>query len=95
MKHVLYESAGNTLGLEYDMQYWEIGEDGYVERAICVQEDGKLLKYDRSHQADWWGQLPEGTISEENLLDVSYGRVTRLSVEEFELKWAQKAENYN
>jgi len=95
MKHVLYESVGNTVGLEYDMQYWEIDEAGYVERAICVQEDGTLLKYDRSHKADWFGQLPEGIISEENLSDVSYGRITRLNVEEFGLKWAQKAENYN
>ena len=95
MKYVLYEAAGNTRGLGYDVQYWEINEDGYVERALCVQEDGKLLKYDQSHDADRMGQLPEGIISDENLSDVSYGKVTRLNPEEFETKWAQRAENYN
>jgi hypothetical protein len=96
MKYVRYESLGNTVGLENDINdYWEIGPDGFVERSINVQSDGSLLKYSRDHPADQFGALPEGAISKENLEDENCGKCTRLTASEFEFKWAQKAKNWN
>jgi hypothetical protein len=94
MKYVRYKSIGNSVGLEEDIDdYWEIDPDGNVTRSICSQADGTQLKYDPSHDADSFGQLPEGIISEEHLQDASYGKISPLSLEEFELKWRQKAKN--
>ena len=96
MKFVRYQSVGNSVGLESDIDdYWEIDSEGYVVRSICVLPDGTLLKYDQAHDADQFGQLPEGVVTEENLQDASYGKITRLTLQDFEAKWSEKAKNHD
>ena len=94
MRFVRYQSKGNSVGLEEDIDdYWEIDSDGYVTRSINVLPDGTRLKYDRTHDADWFGVLPEGVITEENLQDKSWGTIMWLTLQEFEAKWSEKGKN--
>ncbi len=94
MKHVRYQSFGNTVGItEVVDDFWEIADDGHVSRSVHVQHDGSVLKYDQKHDADHLGALPEGVITEEMLADRSVGAVTPISPTEFEAKWSQKAKN--
>jgi hypothetical protein len=94
MKHVRYQSLGNTVGItEVVDDFWEIADDGHIVRSILLQPDGSVLKYDREHDADHLGVLPEGVITEEMLEDCSVGTVTLISQAEFETKWLLKAKN--
>jgi len=94
MKYVRYESRGNRVGIiERVDDFWEIGDDGYVLRSVHVQPDGSRLKYDRVHDADCLGALPEGVITPEMLADCSMGTITFISLADFEAKWTMKAKN--
>ena len=94
MKHVRYQSVGNTVGIEEAADdFWEIGDDGHVVRSVHVQSDGSHLKYDRSHDADRFGALPEGIITAEMLADRSIGKITFIAPEAFEARWIAKAKN--
>lgn len=94
MKHVRYQSIGNIVGIESAVDdVWEIDDDGYVVRSVQILSDGSVLKYDRDHDADSFGVLPEGVITEEMLSDHSVGKITRISILDFEAKWALKAKN--
>jgi hypothetical protein len=39
------------------VRYVEIGEDRYAVRQVEVYSDGRVLRYDRSHWCDRFGQL--------------------------------------
>jgi hypothetical protein len=94
MKHVRYQAIGNTVGIEEEVDdFWEIDEEGYVIRSVHVQPDGTHLKYDREHAADTFGVLPEGEITEEMLEDRSIGKITFISLAEFDAMWQIKAKN--
>jgi len=94
MKHVRYQSIGNTVGIENTVDdFWEIADDGHVVRSVHLQPDGSLTKYDQEHDADRFGALPEGILTEEMLADSSLGKITFLSLDEFEAKWSLKAKN--
>ena len=94
LKHVRYRSIGNTVGIENAVDdFWEIDDDGFVVRSIQILSDGSILKYDREHDADSFGVLPEGVITEEMLSDHSVGKITRISLSDFEAKWVLKAKN--
>jgi len=94
MKHVRYQSVGNSVGIEENADdFWEIADDGYVVRSVHILPDGSHLKYDRSHDSDHFGALPEGVITDEMLADRSVGRITIIPPDEFEVKWSVKAKN--
>lgn len=94
MKHVRYQSQGNTVGIEDGVDdYWEIGDDGYVVRSIHLQPDGSRLKYDRQHEADRLGALPEGVISDEMLADRTVGMITFITATEFNVEWKIRGKN--
>jgi hypothetical protein len=94
MKHVRYQAAGNHAGIEETADdFWEIEDEGYVVRSVHVQPDGSHLKYDRDHDADRFGALPEGVVTEEMLADSSLGKFTFISLAEFEAKWSLRAKN--
>lgn len=94
LKHVRYQSTGNTVGIENAVDdFWEIDDDGHVVRSVQILLDGSVLKYGREHDADSFGILPEGVITEEMLSDHSVGKITRISLSDFEAKWALKAKN--
>ena len=94
MKYVRYQSVSNKVGLEETIDdYWELADDGYVLRSINVKSDSSILKYDKEHLADEFGQLPEGIITEENLKDRTYGKVIYISLSDFEKQWVSQAKN--
>jgi hypothetical protein len=94
LKHVRYQSTGSTVGIENVVDdFWEIADDGHVVRSVQILLDGSVLKYDRDHGADSFGVLPEGVITEEMLSDHSVGKITLISLPDFEAKWALKAKN--
>jgi hypothetical protein len=94
MKHVRYQSVKNSVGIEETVDdFWEIGDDGHVVRSVQVLPDGTHLKYDEGHAADYFGVLPEGVITEEMLAGRSVGKITFISLTDFEAKWSLKAKN--
>lgn len=94
MRFIKYTSKGNTVGLEEDIEsYWELNSEGYITRSIEVLPDGNLLKYSEVHDADSFGQLPEGITSEENLTDKSFGDCLKITNLEFEDIWSKKSKN--
>lgn len=96
MKFIKYSSKGNTVGLEENiLSYWELDQEGYIVRCIEELETGEYLKYSESHEADSYGQLPEGITTEDNLGDKKYGSCVRLTKNQFEKLWLKMAINYN
>ena len=94
MRYVKYLSKGNTQGLEQNIEsYWEIDREGHFSRSIEKLEDGTLLKYSEEREADSFGQLPEGKVTEENLTDNTFGIIVNLTKNEFEAVWVQEALN--
>jgi hypothetical protein len=94
MKYVKYQSLVNSVGLERNIEcYWEIDERDFVIRSVEKLPAGQLVRYSQEHSADSFGQLPEGTITEGNLVDLSYGETTKITAFEFEQLWMQKAIN--
>jgi hypothetical protein len=94
MKHVRYESVGNSVGIkEVVNDFWEIADDGYVVRSVHVLPDGSNLKYDRERDADHFGALPEGMITPDMLADRTLGKITFISAADFDAKWKMKAKN--
>ena len=94
MKYVRYQSEGNTVGIEDGADdFWEIADDGYVSRSINLQSDGSRLKYDRQHEADKFGALPEGVITDEMLADRAVGKITFLTAAQFAAEWTIRGKN--
>jgi hypothetical protein len=88
MRHVRYRSLNNTVGLETNIhECWEIDSDGHVTRSITIFPNGERLRYDTERSADRLGQLPEGTITDEDLTDSTYGECAPMSLEQFEAEW--------
>ena len=71
----------------------EIADDGCVVRSIHIQPDGSRLKYDRQHDADGLGALPEGIIKDEMLADSTIGQIIFLTAAEFDAEWAIRGKN--
>jgi hypothetical protein len=96
LKFVKYSSNGNSVGLDDNINcYWQINELGEIIKSIEVQPNAELLKYSKQHQADSYGQLPEGIITPDNLNDRSYGTCTLLTENDFDKVWSKKAINFN
>ena len=95
MKYVKYKSLGNSVGLESNIEcYWEIDEKNLVTRSVEKLSTGQLVKYSEEHSADSFGQLPEGIITESDLLDLSYGETIEIAAFEFENLWKKKTINF-
>lgn len=94
MKYIRYRSFGNTVGIEEGVDdYWEIDSGERVVRSVSVKSDGSHLKYDRVCDADQFGALPEGCVTDEMLADGSVGLCTVIGSDEFEAMWAKTAKN--
>ena len=87
MKHRLYSSTGNTLGVESYLGFFEIDADGYVCRYIEIRSDGTALRYCETFSADGFGQLPEGPIDETEIAQAEYGVFAPITAEIFEVVW--------
>jgi hypothetical protein len=89
MKHYLYCSAGNTLGIDEYIGLFEFGEDGFCVRYLEVQASGNSLRYSEKHAADQHGVLPERRWNEheEDLSKAAYGLLSLISPALFEAAW--------
>lgn len=63
MKHYLYCSSGNTVGVDEHLGFIEVGEDDYICRYLEIRADGTAVRYTEERAADEYGILPEGTWS--------------------------------
>ena len=82
------------MGLEEGIHdLYELDDDYEFTRSIHILPDGALITYDRHHEADEFGQLPEGPITEENLADKRFGTTVPIPKSDFEVMWNKKAKN--
>ena len=71
------------------VRYVEIGDDRYTVRQVEVYSDGRVLRYDRSHWCDRFGQLFGRLFShKQKAID---GRIAAEVIEakEFERTWRE------
>lgn len=87
MKYRLYSSAGNSVGVESYLGFFEIGVDDYVRRYIEIGADGTTLRYSDAFPADKFGQLPEGPVDQIEASKPEYGVFAPITAEVFESVW--------
>jgi hypothetical protein len=87
MKHRLYSSTGNSVGLESYLGYFEIGPDANVTRYIEIGADGTALRYSEEFPADQFGQLSEGPIDEVEASKPEYGVFVPITAVVFQAIW--------
>ena len=89
MKHYLYCSSGNTLGIDEYIGLYEIGEDGFCVRYLEVHAGGSALRYTEEQAADQHGVLPERSWYEHEgeLAKAEYGSLKLISPALFEAAW--------
>jgi len=89
MEFRLYSSTGNTVGVDDHLGYSELDADGYWSRYLEIRADGSAYRYSRSHAADAFGVLPEGTWGDSQASKPGYGAVAEISQALFEAVWAR------
>lgn len=90
MKHYLYCSSGNAVGLDEYIGYFENDDEGYCVRYIELRANGGVaLRYSEEQAADKHGQLPEGQWPEGEAAKAEYGPCIEISVELFETVWVK------
>jgi hypothetical protein len=87
MKHRLYSSAGNCVGLATYLGYFEIDADNHVSRYLEIATGGTALRYSEESPADEYGQLPEGPVDDTEASKPEYGFFTPITAEAFEDVW--------
>ena len=89
MKHYIYTSSGNTLGIEEYIGFFEIGDDDYCRRYLEIRPTGEALKYTETHDSDSKGMLPEGkwNESDDDPRKAELGALRAISAELFEAIW--------
>jgi hypothetical protein len=69
------------------MRYVEIGDDRYANRQIKVYNKGRVLRYDRSHWCDRFGQLFGCLFSRKRKAIEGRIGAQAIGAEEFERVW--------
>lgn len=87
MKHYLYCSSGNTVGLDEYLGFFEIDEDGYCIRYLEIRSDGRALRYTEQDPADEFGVLPEKTWDEQAMAEPELGILKYISKGLFDSTW--------
>lgn len=87
MKYYLYCSAGNTVGLNEYLGFFEIAADGYCARYLEIQSGGDALRYTELAPSDKFGILPEGPWNEGEAAKPAYGTLTCIEAGLFETAW--------
>jgi hypothetical protein len=71
------------------VRYVEIGDDRYAVRQVEVYSDGRVLRYDRSHWCDRFGQLSGCLFShKQKAIDGGPGAEV-IEAKEFERAWRE------
>lgn len=81
------DDARDDWGFCWD--YWEVDGDGYFTRSMHVYDKGVVLRYDKKHAADPFGQLPEGPLLLEELEPEYRSALHEINAEEFNRMWKQ------
>lgn len=79
MNHYLYCSAGNSLGLDEYIGYFENDEYGYCVRYVEILANGVALRYSEEKAAYKYAQLPEGKWVESETTKAEYGHCIKIS----------------
>ena len=87
MKYRIYSSAGNSVGVESYLGFFEIGTDVHVSRYLGIRADGTILRYSDEFPADKFGQLPEGPVDYIEASKPEYGVFISITAEVFEAVW--------
>jgi hypothetical protein len=69
------------------VRYVEIGDDRYAVRQVEVYSDGRVLRYDRSHWCDRFGQLFGCLFSHKQKAIAGRLRAEAIEANEFERAW--------
>jgi hypothetical protein len=69
------------------VRYVEIGEDRYAVRQVEVYGDGRVLRYDRSHWCDRFGQLFGCLFSRKQKAIAGRGEAVAIEPKELERAW--------
>jgi hypothetical protein len=69
------------------VRYVEIGEDRFAVRQVEVFSDGRVLRYDRSHWCDRFGQLFGCRFSHKQKAISGRRRAVVIEAKEFERAW--------
>ena len=88
MIHRLYCSSGNTVGVHEYIGVFEIDPSDHCTRYVEIKADGTVLRYDLNHDADAFGQLPEGRWEEIEASKQMYGTYIAISSSLFESVWS-------
>ncbi len=88
MRHRLACTTGNLHELDEYLGYYEIDDEGYISRYVEVRADGTALRYDRTHEADSFGILPEGQWDDAEASKPEYGSLCIISGALFEAVWS-------
>jgi hypothetical protein len=91
MKHYLYCSSGNTVGLHEYIGYFENDMEGYCVRYVEIRAAGLALRYSEDQAADKYAQLPEGQWPVSEAQKAEYGHCIQISRELFDAVWAKTA----
>ena len=87
MKHYLYCSSGNTVGLDEYLGFFEIDDDGYCARYLEIRSDGRALRYTEQHSSDQFGVLPEKSWDEPAMAEPELSILKRISNGLFDSAW--------
>lgn len=89
MRHYLYSSTGNTVGIHNYIGHFEVDEDGYCTRYLEIQESGDALRYTEEKAADSHGMLPDQNWhdGELEMHKKEYGTLTPITAALFETIW--------
>jgi hypothetical protein len=79
----------NSLAADWGecVRYVEIADDRYAARQVEVYSGGRVLRYDRSHWCDSFGQLFGCRFSHKRKAVESRRRAEVIEVQEFERTW--------
>ncbi len=88
MKYLLSNTCKNTCGIDLFIAYYEIDLEGYCARSLVFSSNGSVFRYTLEHEADQFGQLPEGIFEPSEYSKSVYGSTTEITAELFNTVWA-------
>lgn len=79
---------GGTAGWGTRFDFWEVDQDGRFTRSVHAYDGGQCLRYDELHEADGFGQLPEGPLEPDEIDSEDRADLVEIDRATFELAWS-------
>ena len=86
MRYFIYNATGNRHQIDAYIALYEIADDGQFTRSIDILPSA-VLKYSQQHEADNFGQLPEGPWNDAEAVKPEYGSLSAITHSLFESAW--------